>query len=795
MLRRSLLQVARHPSVCVFCASRSLRQPHVRLFSAAAARFDSQNSLKDAPDGTKSDWTSNKNKESGHGETRKGRRRARKRERATGRKTNSREIRTPIRKIQGDSTLPGKRIRLIQGNTTRKIEGNSTLPENGDDTHPVKGQDKPPPRKPRRTRQTSPAEVNEAAIEGPSVEEAAPLSPVQSTSLKEALLASAGTSKKKKAALGPLEIHNLNADDLALEPIPHDIPPVPKLSHGLDRVLFNSGVYRLQDPRSRVYNFDPYLEKIMPVTEFDFNALSEYKTSSKDSDLLTMNQRLGTKFTGSTSSMSGVLQHFHFLLSGFRDLNHDMLSRKFPLSNKKFSKITLGPSAIFLRWKGGRYAIDADKSFDSPNLMSWLGHSLEKLLTNSKEDFEKYRRSSPEAAPSEDDSGKCFHYTRLGNFLMRSQLDAQDARLPGTGVFDLKTRAVVSIRMDSDQYETGSGYQIRYDQGQWESYEREVYDMTRATLLKYSLQVRMGRMDGIFVAYHNIERIFGFQYFSLADMDNILHGQTDSCLGDQEFKFSVSLLDDLLQRATEKFPETSLRLHFESIEKDTPYMYVFAVPVTEEEADQIQDSRSEARKEFERNVIGVKKDDPEVQAEWQDIQSRVDEEVEASEGEDEALEAEVKVQNEVQSAVEKDSEQQASQEAKAADPADDVEGVPGQRASAALMGWTLTIRNRVNGAYTNQPKNLEPSDNWSIEYHVQEIGEDTRRKAYDKLLNRRKKLIGEDKEVRDRALKVYRELIREYSISGRQWREQQDRIDAEIGQRVFRPMGPGSEGS
>jgi hypothetical protein len=139
---------------------------------------------------------------------------------------------------------------------------------------------------------------------------------------------------------------------------------------------------------------------------------------------------------------------------------------------------------------------------------------------------------------------------------MRSQLDAQDARLPGTGVFDLKTRAVVSIRMDSDEFETGSGYQIRYDQGQWESYEREVYDMTRATLLKYSLQVRMGRMDGIFVAYHNIERIFGFQYFSLADMDNVLHGQTDPSLGDQEFKFSVSLLDDLLQRATEKFPET-----------------------------------------------------------------------------------------------------------------------------------------------------------------------------------------------------------------------------------------------
>jgi hypothetical protein len=32
---------------------------------------------------------------------------------------------------------------------------------------------------------------------------------------------------------------------------------------------------------------------------------------------------------------------------------------------------------------------------------------------------------------------------------MRSQLDAYDPRLPGTGMFDLKTRAAVSIRMES----------------------------------------------------------------------------------------------------------------------------------------------------------------------------------------------------------------------------------------------------------------------------------------------------------------------------------------------------------
>jgi hypothetical protein len=38
-------------------------------------------------------------------------------------------------------------------------------------------------------------------------------------------------------------------------------------------------------------------------------------------------------------------------------------------------------------------------------------------------------------------------------FVMRSQLDCHDPRLPGTGVFDIKTRACVSIRMDLLNYQ------------------------------------------------------------------------------------------------------------------------------------------------------------------------------------------------------------------------------------------------------------------------------------------------------------------------------------------------------
>lgn len=202
---------------------------------------------------------------------------------------------------------------------------------------------------------------NGGDVDGVAVEDAP-------KSLKDALLGSKSKRKKKKGEQENLPINMLYPEDLRFESVDVSIPPVPMLSYGLDRVLFNPGIYRLQDPRSLVYNFDPYLEKIMPVDEFDFDALSEYKTSSKDEELLALTKRLGSKFTGSTSSMSGVLQHFHFLLSSFRKLNQNMLSREFPEPSVRFSKITLGPSAVFLRYKDGLYAIDADKSFDSSTL-------------------------------------------------------------------------------------------------------------------------------------------------------------------------------------------------------------------------------------------------------------------------------------------------------------------------------------------------------------------------------------------------------------------------------------------
>ena len=321
--------------------------------------------------------------------------------------------------------------------------------------------------------------------------------------------------------------------------------------------FLSPGVYQLQDPRSRVYNFDPYLQQIMPVNEFDFNALKEYVTSSKDESLKDIARIHGKRYVGSTSSMTGVLAHFHYLLSQWRPVNTSMLSKTFPDKSTKFTELLRCPSAIFLKYKNGTYAIDADKQFDRANVLQLLGKSMEKFLLLNPEDYERYRKSTPNPVPKEERSApESYHYSTMGDFLMRSQLDAHDARLPGTGMFDLKTRAVVSVRMDVMNYEHGMGYQIKDTQGAFESYEREYYDMIRAAFLKYSMQVRIGRMDGVFVAYHNTQRIFGFQYVSIEDMDFAVHGQRSTCLGDQEFALSIDLLNEVLNHATRSFPET-----------------------------------------------------------------------------------------------------------------------------------------------------------------------------------------------------------------------------------------------
>jgi hypothetical protein len=623
----------------------------------------------------------------------------------------------------------------------------------------------------------------------------------------------------KRKGIKEINVQSVNAADLKLVPVEKAQPPVPQLSYGLERVLFNRGVYQLRDPRSRVFNFDPYLQTIMPVTEFDFNALKEYITSSRDKSLISTAKAEEKKYTGSTSSMTSALAHFHFLLSQWRPINTATLSKNFPDDLRTFTALQRSPSAIFLRWRDGTYAIDADKQFDTANILSMLGKSMEKLLTLPTEDYERYRRvNSDQISEEERNEDEAFHYTTMGDFLMRSQLDAYDPRLPGTGMFDLKTRAVVSIRMDTDNYKKGMGYEIRNLHGEFESYEREYFDMIRSAFLKYSLQVRMGRMDGIFVAFHNTERIFGFQYISLSEMDFSLHGSEDTAIGDMEFKLSLNLLNTVLDRATAKYPKQSLRLHFETRTANYPFMYIFAEPVTEGEVQAIQESNKGEVEEFEKKVLNLNTEptaeELEAQKDWENLQDHVQETMDIDErgveaadadavdgggstrsvgAEDGANEVEEEDSKEVDkgstNAQENSDKGEVEYDSEADELWDEVKIDRNPSANAKsdrptsserdIMAMTLTIRNKVNGRFVERPEKLVSTDEWAVEYSLVDVPQSQAWSLYRATQKRRAQALGKAKAADKGAQNSYFRNLKHYSQKGRDWREQQDQLDQE----------------
>ncbi|EFR03517.1 mitochondrial membrane protein Pet127 [Nannizzia gypsea CBS 118893] len=563
------------------------------------------------------------------------------------------------------------------------------------------------------------------------------------------LAAQNGKSKSGKASKGGLDefapvrsaspklTSEVTLGDIEILPLNTESDEVPSLSYGLDRVLFNPGVYQLQDPRTMVYNFDPYLRDIMPVSEFDFKALNDYITSSKDTVLKDKAIAAGKKYIGSSSSMTGVLSHFHFLLSEWRELNTSHLSNSFPATSKTYTKLSRLPAVVFLRYKDGVYAVDADKEWDTSNVLMGLGKSMEKLLTIPRDQYERYRRNSPDKILKEDSPPEVYHYSTCGDFLMRSQLDAYDPRLPGTGMFDLKTRAVVSIRMDAREPWNAMGYQIKTRLGDFESFEREYYDMMRSAFLKYHLQVRIGRMDGIFVAFHNIKRIFGFQYISLPEMDKCIHGQEDTALGDAEFKLSLNIWNKVIDVATEAFPKQSLRFHFDTRETQNPFMYIFAEPMTEEDITKIQERNLDEIQAYEKRVFYP-----------------------------ELLEAQQKdsLASETENPTEQEPELKESASGDEIDP------------EKPLLAMALSIRNFVNGNEVDRPTKFTANDTWTVKYQLAHFGKERGWTLYNACKKRRSRFLGalEDDEAPNSAFK---ERLNAISKDGQKWRDEMDKIE------------------
>ena len=68
-----------------------------------------------------------------------------------------------------------------------------------------------------------------------------------------------------------------------------------------------------------------------------------------------------------------------------------------------------------------------------------------------------------------------------------------------------------------------------------------------------SFQARIGNMDGVFVAYHNTARMFGFQYVPLEEMEERLYGRGRG-VGEKVFEKCIGLLEIVCQEVTQCFP-------------------------------------------------------------------------------------------------------------------------------------------------------------------------------------------------------------------------------------------------
>lgn len=343
-----------------------------------------------------------------------------------------------------------------------------------------------------------------------------------------------------------------------------DSKHIPKIAHDLDRVLFSPGVHFLQDPRTRIYNFTPYLKSILPYENFDDSKLPTFVTPSNDEFLLKAATENDKKFYSSTSSMTLVLFQFFLFLNNYTNSKKSVSRFDFP----SFSKSTLDlPACVIVEPKGVNektkkplYSVTSDKLTDKEILLSAMGHCLETLLTTSEENFKQFvkadsnsevsQRKTSETEENTPDSPaeNVYNYLSYGDFLMRSQLDCHDPRLPGNGTFDLKTRAVCAIRYDQRSDASKSTYQIWKLKGLKESFEREYEDLIRTgALLKYSFQARIGQMDGIYVAYHNINSFFGFQYIPLTEIDKVFysHASVEKLLENSDSVDALRLNDQL----------------------------------------------------------------------------------------------------------------------------------------------------------------------------------------------------------------------------------------------------------
>jgi hypothetical protein len=161
-----------------------------------------------------------------------------------------------------------------------------------------------------------------------------------------------------------------------------------------------------------------------------------------------------------------------------------------------------------------------------------MGKYMEKMFTTDADYFNLHYVLDPAtgkpkvgAEPEKNMQEDYYRYMKVGKMLLRSQIDTQGEDEHGNPiVFELKTRATAPLRYDIINYVDYLDYHILKYKGLYGSFERELYDLVRGGFLKYIMQMKIGQMQGAAIAYHNTQKIFGFEYIKLEEMEKRVFG-------------------------------------------------------------------------------------------------------------------------------------------------------------------------------------------------------------------------------------------------------------------------------
>ncbi|KAF2076972.1 hypothetical protein CYY_001748 [Polysphondylium violaceum] len=334
---------------------------------------------------------------------------------------------------------------------------------------------------------------------------------------------------------------------------------IPKLSHGLEKVLTERGVHPIVN-FDGTKNFPGFLTDILEFKTLEIP--TNYTPPSKDKRLLTHAVNEKSRFISSTSSITAVLTQFYLALTKKKGVNlYGFSDSLLDLDDNTFIPSITKPASVHLIPLGnGIWGIDVNNGnyIQQHTTLMELGHSMERMLTMSEGEFNEklLKVNNPDGPVTLPES---YIFSKFKSLMYRSQIDCYSDVVGGT--FDLKTRATHSIRMNSSDIPNHVSYQLKKISGEFSSYEREYYDLVKSGAIKYNFQAKIGAMAGIFVAYHNTKRIFGAEYIPVEELDRSVFWGTD--MADKTFKIINNMLDEVLNLLVDDFdPTFTYRLTF-----------------------------------------------------------------------------------------------------------------------------------------------------------------------------------------------------------------------------------------